>query len=522
MPFGRSDFHWPSAALVPADPGGGVVWLLEHTIRESSTTYVYLDPAVAVRDLACEIRPRWSDMVKALKRIGKLPDGMPGAAPEHDFEALAWYFHTPLPKGHGQHEMYELWPRQVFQDVISRARQPQRALSQAYQEMLCVCGNTASEAGFSYVNEHGQDDNEATPQRLRCNDCLRVLDALTGRVEMQLSNCVNCNQALVWVPRGDLRLPDTNPYFASRLVWAHVSGEGGLPPVVACHTGGTVAAPPATPERTCGQCGGNTGDFAHQTAAETLRSVWAPEFAAAHPAPITADAAGPATTEQENRTVPTQLDIILGDAHTKALAENANRNARWEPFGDSNDAPSVEVCGLNTATFADDEGRLVVDVDTQNLRPLANWPDDPKIKVMVDCREVWTSDQPNQEAAWTVRALVEATLRRTRDNLGTKATVAHYLSDLTYDLARTLPTHNPLRAAVEREHGNDLYTVTGLVQPNSGKFHVTGTFLGELNDLGMTAQDNAYAVVYVWASSPKEAEDLAEEEAQRRFEAAAN
>ncbi|MGC4886665.1 hypothetical protein [Micromonospora sp. DT227] len=78
-------------------------------------------------------------------------------------------------------------------------------------------------------------------------------------------------------------------------------------------------------------------------------------------------------------------------AHTAAIAEHANRNAVFQPVTFGYDEPAVEVAGLHTATFADDEGRLVVNVDTTAVMPLADWPNAPEITVQVDDRDVWAS-----------------------------------------------------------------------------------------------------------------------------------
>ncbi|WP_047892591.1 hypothetical protein [Micromonospora sp. RV43] len=78
-------------------------------------------------------------------------------------------------------------------------------------------------------------------------------------------------------------------------------------------------------------------------------------------------------------------------AHTAAIGEHANRNAVFQPVTFGYEEPAVEVAGLQTATFADDEGRLVVSVDTQGVMPLADWPNNPEITVRVDLRDVWTS-----------------------------------------------------------------------------------------------------------------------------------
>lgn len=76
-------------------------------------------------------------------------------------------------------------------------------------------------------------------------------------------------------------------------------------------------------------------------------------------------------------------------AHVAALATEANRTARVQPVEDGYDEPFVVVAGLQTGTFATDEGQLVVDVDTSGVKPLFDWPNNPEVVVMVDGETVW-------------------------------------------------------------------------------------------------------------------------------------
>ncbi|MFG1872111.1 hypothetical protein [Micromonospora arborensis] len=199
-------------------------------------------------------------------------------------------------------------------------------------------------------------------------------------------------------------------------------------------------------------------------------------------------------------------------AQTLALAEQANRNARWQPYGEGHDAPYVELCGLRSNMFADDEGRLVVDLDTLSVQPLADWPNTPEVIVDVEGRRVWSTNRPNDDAAWQVRNMVERALRRTNVHAGDGATVGQYLADLAYDLANALPADDPLRAAVER--GSHPYTVTGMLDEHRN-LTVTAVIAGAYPPVARDARrpgEYRFAAV-VYALSPGAAERIACERA---------
>lgn len=198
--------------------------------------------------------------------------------------------------------------------------------------------------------------------------------------------------------------------------------------------------------------------------------------------------------------------------HVAAIAEHANRAARMQPVDGNYDVPFVTISGLDVATFADDEGRLNVDLDTQCLLPLADWPNLPEIRVEVDGQPVWSSEQPNDDEAWRVRALVETTLARTKGNAGDSVTFLDYLADLTQDLAMQMPAGDPLREAAEAERGNHAYTVTGMLD-DSRNLTVTAVIAGPHMPVERREPGDYRFATVVYATSPAEAERLASEEA---------
>lgn len=84
-------------------------------------------------------------------------------------------------------------------------------------------------------------------------------------------------------------------------------------------------------------------------------------------------------------------------AHVAALATEANRTARIQPVEDGYEEPFVVVAGLQTGTFASDEGQLVVDVDTSGIKPLFDWPNNPEVVLNVDGETVWRGKAASQQ-----------------------------------------------------------------------------------------------------------------------------
>lgn len=182
------------------------VWLLEHIGvamgRRFHTLQAYVDPAIAIRDLARDIRPRWAVARGVRDRSPSKLRDLPAEPPTNDYAAVAMYFWEP--PGSPWHERYELWrvtpdkmglgfdglplrqwpvPEDINREVSEPTTGPEYVLVQTYGEVLCICGNRPDMSGFEYTDRHGRiNDAVGDCDWLFCWECHRVFDALTGEV----------------------------------------------------------------------------------------------------------------------------------------------------------------------------------------------------------------------------------------------------------------------------------------------------------------------------------------------------
>lgn len=267
------------AYIAPLPQGGSEVWLLLHTRRDHgghliTTAGLYLDPATAIGHLADSVRLRLAQM--AMEKRDK-PAGSPAVPPANDYELVARHFANPAPLDSPLYETYSLERREIDQHVTTRPGTPEYALVEPHGDLMCLCGNYATDVGFARAALGDGWESDYTA----CRSCGRVILAATGEVVSKLPECVNCTRMITSVPYTEVAPDARYPFVVAGRMWVHLDDEE-----VRCD-GGTLA-PVAAPEdiavRICGVCGGDRSDRLHRHAHQHPRSEWSPVYANAHPA----------------------------------------------------------------------------------------------------------------------------------------------------------------------------------------------------------------------------------------------